>query len=165
MGDAVSLDGMTVDPLGPVSVRPVVAAGLTALVLALSACGGQRVRTVTVQGNARAPESSSIAPRSDALSRRDNVRVATARVALHDYCAARQSRAKSDEDAEVAALVVLTTMVVKHPNATFSRSDESLALADVVKNEASQLDSGRCDPKGAKLLRNAVDAAVYGAGR
>ncbi|HEX2397599.1 MAG TPA: hypothetical protein VHI73_05615 [Solirubrobacteraceae bacterium] len=146
-------------------VRPVAAAGLTGLVLALWGCGAQEVRTVTVQGGTPPPESSSTAARSDELSRQDNVRVATARVALHDYCAAKQSGAKANEDSEVAALVVLTTMVVRHPNATFSRSDESLALADVLKNEAAQLDSGRCDPKGAKLLRNAVDAAVYGGGR
>ncbi|MFL5820964.1 MAG: hypothetical protein ACJ76S_09830 [Solirubrobacteraceae bacterium] len=156
---------MTVEALKPVPLKPVVAAGLTGLVLGLCGCGAQGARTVTVQRTAAAPESSSIAPRSDTLSRQDNARVATARVALHDYCAARQSGAKANEDSEVAALVVLTTMVVKHPNATFTRSDESLALADVLKSEATQLDSGRCDPKGAKLLRNAVDAGVYGAGR
>ena len=66
---------------------------------------------------------------------------------------------------DLMAGLVLTTMLVRHPNATFSRTDESLALADVLKNEASQLDSARCDPKGAKLLRNAVDAAEYGGGR
>lgn len=146
-------------------LRPAAVAALGVLVLALSGCGAQQVRTVTVQGGPAPPESSSVAPRSNTLSRRDNVRVATARVSLHDYCAAKQSGAKADEDAEVAALVVLTTMIVRHPNATFTRTDESLALADVLKNEASQLDSARCDPKGAKLLRNAVDAAEYGAGR
>jgi len=146
-------------------LKAVVATGLAGLAVAGTACGGQKVRTVTVQRTTPAPESSSTAPRSDALARKDNARVATARVALHDYCAARQSGARADEDSEVAALVVLTTMVVRHPNATFSRSDESLALAEVLKSEASQLDSGRCDPKGAKLLRNAVDAAVYAGGR
>jgi hypothetical protein len=147
------------------SLRAARVAGLAALVLALSGCGAQQVRTVTVQGGPAPPQSSSTSARSDNLSRRDNVRVATARVALHDYCAARQSGAKADEDAEVAALVVLTTMIVRHPNATFTRTDESLALADVLKNEAGQLAAGGCDPKGAKLLRNAVDAAEYGAGR
>jgi hypothetical protein len=156
---------MPADLLSLLPARPAVAAGLTGLVLALCGCGAQQVRTVTVQGGPAPPESSSTAARNDELSRRDNVRVATARVALHDYCAAKQSGARANEDSEVAALVVLTTIVVRHPNATFSRSDESLALADVLKNEASQLDSGHCDPKGAKLLRNAVDAAVYGAGR
>jgi hypothetical protein len=156
---------MAADVLARMPLGPAAAAGLAALVLAVSGCGAQQVRTVTVRGGPAPPESSSTAARSDELSRRDNVRVATARVALHDYCAAKQSGAKADEDTEVAALVVLTTMLVRHPNATFSRTDESLALADVLKNEASQLDSGRCDPKGAKLLRNAVDAAEYGGGR
>jgi hypothetical protein len=146
-------------------VRPAVAVGLTGVVLALCGCGAEQVRTVTVQGGPAPPESSSTASRNDELSRQDSVRVATARVALHDYCAAKQSGARANEDSEVAALVVLTTMVVRHPNATFSPSDESLALADVLKNEASQLDSAHCDPKGAKLLRNAIDAAVYGGRR
>ena len=145
--------------------RAIAGTGLVVLAAVIYGCGAQQVRTVTVRGGPAPPESSSTAARSDELSRRDNVRVATARVALHDYCAAKQSGAKADEDTEVAALVVLTTMLVRHPNATFSRTDESLALADVLKNEASQLDSGRCDPKGAKLLRNTVDAAEYGGGR
>lgn len=137
-------------------------AGCTLLLaVALSGCGGGETRTVTVQ--APGPTSTTARPGPDnTLSRADNARVARARVTLADYCALPPARRAAEQDAEAAALVVLIVIFARQPDAAFSRTDSSLALADVLKSEARRLEEEGCDRKGARMLRNAIDVGIYG---
>lgn len=145
---------------GQGSVRAV--AGPLLAAAALTGCGGGEMRTVTVR------ETPAAGPRDRSpatLSRVQSARVARARGALSDYCDAVRSGRDGDEDAEASALAVLATVFVRNPSARFSTSDSPLALAEVLKAEASALDEGDCDPRGARLLRRLVDVVLTGRAR
>lgn len=130
------------------------------LAVALSGCGGGETKTVTVQ--APGPSSTTASPRNDALSRADDGRVARARVVLESYCNLTPAQRQREQEAESAALVVLIVIFARNPTANFSPSDSSVALANVLRSESRRLDEENCDPKGARLLRNAIDVGIYG---
>jgi hypothetical protein len=129
------------------------------LVAAFAGCGGgPPTRTVTVE-RPSGPETSTTARRSE-LSRQDSQRVAEARLELRAYCIAVQRGEKPSYDREVAALATLITIFMRDPFARFEGEESALALAELLKFEADQLDD-ECDPKGARLLREIVDVGVY----
>ena len=130
------------------------------LAFALAGCGEEPARTVTV--HSPTPAAAGQGPRT--LSKADSARVARARAAIGDYCEARAAGARPSDEAEVAALAVLITIFARNPNARFSSEDPSLGLANVLMAEADGLAEGNCDPKGARLLKNAVEAGIYGRG-
>jgi hypothetical protein len=135
-------------------------AGALALA-ALGACGGEPTRTVTVRQGPPAPTSTQTEVGAGQLPLRDSARIARARVALAEYCDAKTAGRNPPADSEVAALAVLLTLFAQNPSARFSTEGSSLAMAEVLKFEATALDENECDPKSAILLRNMVDAVTY----
>jgi len=132
-----------------------------ALAAALSACGREATRTVTVQGGPPAPTSTQTQTGAPQLPMADSARIARARVALSDYCDAKAAGESPSTDSEVAAIAVLVTLFAQNPSARFSTEGSSLAMAEVLKSEATALDTDGCDPKSADLLRDMVDAVTY----
>lgn len=137
-------------------------AGALALTAVLGACGAdQSTRTVTVREGPPAPTSTQTEVGAGQLPIRDSARIARARVALAEYCDAKTAGRNPPADSEVAALAVLLTLFAQNPSARFSTEGSSLAMAEVLKFEATALDENECDPKSATLLRNMVDAVTY----
>ena len=132
-----------------------------AVAAALGACGREATRTVTVQGGPPAPTASTTQTGAPQLPMADSARIARARVALGDYCDAKAAGQNPSTDSEVAAIAVLLTLFAQNPSARFSTEGSSLAMAEVLKSEATALDADDCDPKSADLLRDMVDAVTY----
>jgi hypothetical protein len=133
----------------------------TALAALVSGCGAQETRTVTVREGPPAPTASTTQTGAPQLPMADSARIARARVALGDYCDAKAAGSNPSADSEVAALAVLLTLFAQNPSARFSTEGSSLAMAEVLKSEATALDADGCDPKSADLLRDMVDAVTY----
>lgn len=127
----------------------------------LVGCGAEPTRTVTVREGPPAPTSSTTQTGAPQLPMGDSARIARARVALSDYCDAKAAGRTPPTDSEVAAIAVLLTLFAQNPSARFSTEGSSLAMAEVLKSEATGLDQNGCDPKSADLLRDMVDAVTY----